>query len=345
MDIFNCMSKVNKRLTLAIIGCGRVSPKHFNAVLKNEFFSLKACCDLNPDVCKKVSKKYPALSVYSSYEKLLNESNVDLVVITTPSGLHAEMAIKALEAGKDVVLEKPVALTVADALRIKESAVKNNRQVTVMLQNRLNKVVDYTKKYSQKLGRLNYISANVFWYRPQEYYEDGWHGTKEMDGGALMNQGTHYVDMMLYLSEKKIKQISAFGSTLKHNMECEDVITINVRFKDDSLGNIQVNTFSYPKNVEGSITLFYDLATIKIGGLAMNKIEYWLGEGENELPVIDDEIDSVYGNGHDYFYEQLSEYYQGKINSLPASLEDGIQALQFIEAAYLSSSKNCLIYV
>jgi UDP-N-acetyl-2-amino-2-deoxyglucuronate dehydrogenase len=334
------MSKKNIPLKIALVGCGRVSSKHFDGILNNSFFSLQACCDINLNVCESLRKKFPALKIFNSYELLLKQADIDLVVIATPSGLHSPMACQALLSGKDIVLEKPVALTVKDALKIKMASEKTNRKVSVVLQNRLNRVVLYTKKYASKLVKLNYISSNVFWYRPQDYYDDGWHGTKKMDKGTLMNQGTHYADMMLYLSGKKVKQVSAFGATLKHTMECEDTITVNIMFEDGTLGNVQVNTISYPKNAEGSVTLFYDQATIKIGGLALNKIVYWQGNGENDISVIEDTIDTIYGNGHGYFYNELARFYQGKIKTLPASLDEGIEVLKIIEAAYKSIEKN-----
>jgi UDP-N-acetyl-2-amino-2-deoxyglucuronate dehydrogenase len=161
-----------------------------------------------------------------------------------------------------------------------------------------------------------------------------------MDGGVLMNQATHYVDMIQYLSEKKIKTVSAFGGTFGHKMECEDVISVNLKFEDGTIGNIQANTISFPENFEGAVTLFFEKATFRIGGKAMNKIDYWKGRGEKEVSNrVETSFDHIYGNSHFTIIKNMVEHLtKGKKLLIPG--EQGLLSLRVIEAAYKSLSSN-----
>lgn len=334
-----------KKISVGCAGCGRIFSKHADAITRTPDLELIAVCDANAAALENVRQLFSQVTLYEKYHDFLNDSRMNVVVVATPSGLHSDMACQALAAGKDVILEKPIALTSEQAHHIIEAEAKTGHQVSVVLQNRFNKAVQLVKEKSAELGALKYISGNVFWYRPQSYYEDGWHGTKAQDGGALMNQGTHYVDMLLYLSGKKVAALSAFGGTFNHQMECEDVVTVNLKFTDGTLGNLQVNTITYPQNMEGSITLFFEQATIKIGGTALNEIVNWQGKGE-ELRVTNqgEAIDNIYGKGHAYFYEKFSEWYRRKKQPVPISLQEGYQTLRFIEKVYQSMATGEVVY-
>ena len=281
------------KVKFGIIGCGRIFKKHIGAILDNCNAEIAAICDIDENRLQDTLKNIDTAAspgihpeTYTDYKKLLNMPQIDVVNICTPSGMHATMAIDAFKAKKNVIVEKPLAMHMDDAYQIVSAMKISGKSGTISLQNRLNPAIAEFLKFRADLGKLNYVSSNVFWYRDQEYYNDGIHGWRDMDGGVLMNQGTHYIDMLLYLSGKKISKISSFAGTFKHKMECEDAITLNLLFDDGTIGNIQANTLSFPCNFEGSITMFFDHATVKIGGLALNRIEYWKGLHESDITEI-----------------------------------------------------------
>ncbi len=332
------MSK--KTFNVCVVGCGHISSNHCQAIIKNKYTFLYGLCDIDLHRLKKTAAAYSVVNTYTDYASVLADSKIDIISICTPSGLHADMAVLAAKHGKHVILEKPMAMTTAQARKINNAFAKSTGRLMVVLQNRFNPTVLFFKKYKNKLGKLLYSSTQTYWYRPQKYYSDGWHGTNSMDGGVLMNQGTHYVDMLLYLTEKRVKKVSAFKATLAHKMEAEDCITANILFTDGTIANIQANTFSYPKNFEGSITLFYEKATVKIGGVAMNEIVYWKGSGESIIRNLKTEsIANIYGNGHAAVYKNFIDHIrQGK--PLATGYEEGIKSLELIEKIYNSAEVN-----
>ncbi len=333
---------MKKTVRFGLVGCGRVAPTHFDAIGQTKNAELIAIADPTPSKLHALSKEL-CVQGFLDYRDLISSADVDVVVICTPSGLHAEMAIASAQAGKHVILEKPMALNLSDAQKIIEAFKKTNKILTVAYQNRYNRAVRFVKTHEAQLGKLNYVSAQVYWYREQNYYNDKWHGTRAMDGGVLTNQGSHYIDLALYFKNKTVSKVSAFGATLKHKMECEDAITVNLTFSDGSIGNIQANTIAYPQNYEGSLTLFYDRATIKIGGPALNRIEYWKGDFEEETHTIHAEhIDSVYGNGHRYLIQNIvSSIGQEELPFIPGS--EAIKSIEVIDAAYRSMESQTII--
>lgn len=330
------MFNSNKKIKYAIVGCGRISKRHFEAIKQDPRCLVYAACDLDENKLNSVKEFYPSIKLYKNFSDVLDDKNIDVVNICTPSGLHAGMAILAAENGKNVIVEKPMAMLKKDAEKMIKIFSKNQKKLCVVLQNRFNQAIQVVLNEMSKLGKLNYISASVFWYRDQNYYNDGWHGTKEMDGGVLLNQAIHFVDMVQFISKKSIIAVSAYSATTNHVMECEDVITINLKFSDGTLGNIQANTISYPKNYEGSILLFFDKATIKIGGSSMNEIIYWGGDIKNSLQGFrKHNSQSVYGVGHNEIIKNMND-------SLLINKEiiingaEGIKSIKVIEAIYKS---------
>lgn len=331
-----------KTIRFGIIGCGRISSKHLDGIIHAEHAELTAVSDVSQERMDVLTKNHKA-SLYLDYHELLNDPSVDVVTICTPSGLHAEIAIQAAKAGKHVLLEKPMALSSIDAKNIREAFIESKTTVGIVFQNRYNQAVSSVKAYEEKLGKLNYINAQVYWYRDQRYYDDAWHGTQAMDGGVLTNQGSHYVDLVLYFKKSKVEKVSAFGATLKHKMECEDTVTVNLAFEDGTIGNIQANTITYPSNLEGALTLFYDRATIKIGGPALNKIQYWMGDFEEVLQQSHvEQIENVYGNGHRKVIQNMVNHLLGAEELfIPGS--EGIGPVEVIEGAYRSIKSGSVI--
>jgi UDP-N-acetyl-2-amino-2-deoxyglucuronate dehydrogenase len=335
---------MSKRLIkFGLIGCGNISRKHWEALSLIPQASLTALSDIDESRMRERGKKYSVKKLYNEYTDLLKDPDIDAVIICSPSGLHSRMAMEAAQFGKHVILEKPMALNTKDAKAIIGKFKRQKKSLAVVLQNRQNSAVEYLKKHSMELGKLYFASISTFWYRPQSYYDDGWHGTYSMDGGVLMNQGTHYVDMLLHIAGKKPSKVFAFSGTVAHKMEAEDVLAGSIAFSDGSLASVQANTVSYPENYEGSITLFYEKATIKIGGKAMNIIEYWKGVGEKKAAKFKAEaIKDIYGKGH---FSVIKNFVDHLVNKKPlfAAGEEGLLSLEIIESMYKSARTGKVI--
>ncbi|MDK2821944.1 MAG: UDP-N-acetyl-2-amino-2-deoxyglucuronate dehydrogenase [Clostridia bacterium] len=330
----------------ALVGCGRISDKHVESlkVLENEGEArLVACCDVVRERADKIATT-AGCKAYYSYEEMLKESDCDVVSICTPSGLHPRHTIMAARAGKHVLSEKPSgtklsevdkAIDVCDELGVKYFVVK---------QNRFNKTVQLLKKALDigRFGRIYMLISNVLWTRPQEYYDMApWRGAWEFDGGCLCNQAAHYVDLMQWLGGA-VESVQAFSATLARRIEAEDTIVVNLRYRSGALGSINVTTLTYPKNLEGSITVIGEKGTVKIGGIALNKIDTWVFE---ESHPMDEEIQrantnptSVYGFGHLDFYRCVIESLKGgmRVNGVVEGRE-GRKTVEIIEAAYQSA--------
>jgi predicted dehydrogenase len=235
---------------------------------------------------------------------LLDRDDLDVITISTPSGLHARMAIDAMQAGKHVIVEKPMALNLDDAGRMISVAQAMSRKLCVVLQNRYNPPMQELREVvdSGRLGRLLLGNATVRWYRPQEYYEDDWHGTWAMDGGALMNQSIHHIDALQWLLGAP-ESVFTYTATLAHRMEAEDVGVASIRFRSGALGTVEGSTVTYPENMEGSVAVFGEFGSLKVGGTALNRKVIWkirdALEHEREA-ITREEVDppSVYGQSH-----------------------------------------------
>lgn len=329
------MSHEANTINIALIGCGRISHKHLSAIdsLNAKFY---AVCDTDKSKMEKLNVD----NKFANYKDLLKDSDIDVVDICAPSGLHYKIALDAIMSDKDVIVEKPVSMTVAETEKLIKIAKKRGRILLPVMQNRFNPAIMFLKNKMPELGKINFIEAACFWYRPQEYYSDGWHGTKKMDGGVLMNQGIHYVDMISNILGSNPKEVSAFGGTYGHKMECEDVISVNIKFEDGVIASLRANTISYPENFEGSITVFFEKATVKIGGKAMNQIISWIGVGEEASREFSNvHSDDIYGGGHK---EVIKNMYDIKLNNakLYMRAEEALQSIKIIEAAYKSIQKN-----
>jgi UDP-N-acetyl-2-amino-2-deoxyglucuronate dehydrogenase len=290
-------------LNFGLIGCGRVSPRHVQSISELAQARLIAVADIIESRAAHFAKDYHA-EAYTDYRRLLERRDVDVVNICTPSGLHAQMAIEAMQAGKHVIVEKPMALSLQDADKMIAVAQTSGVKLCVVLQNRYNPpMVDLRRVVDEgRLGKLLLGNATVRWYRPQEYYEDGWHGTWSMDGGALMNQSIHHIDALLWLMGD-VASVFTYTATLAHRMEAEDVGVVALRFKTGALGAVEGSTVTYPENLEGSVALFGERGSVKVGGTALNRKVFWKIEDELEHErelLTREQVDppSVYGYSH-----------------------------------------------
>lgn len=296
-----------------IIGCGRIAPRHADSIAEIEATKLVQVCDVIEARARHFAEKYDTKYCLDFHDLLANP-DIDIVNVCTPSGMHTAVAIAALRAGKHVIVEKPMAMNVGDADRMISTAKEMNRKLCIVLQNRYNPPMQdfYKAVRDGKIGRILLGSVTVRWYRPQEYYNDGWHGTKSMDGGALMNQSIHHIDALQWLVGVPVKSVFAYTATLAHQMEAEDVGVVTVRFENGALATVEGSTVTYPQNLEASVALFGEKGSLKVGGTALNRKVFWkiAGEIEHEKELLTrEEVDppSVYGASHRHVIEDMMQ--------------------------------------
>lgn len=303
-------SSGSSSLRFGIIGCGRVAPRHAQSIRSlHSQADLVGVADIIESRARHLGHEYGAEPL-TDYRRLLDSKEIDVVSICVPSGLHARIGIEAAQAGKHVIVEKPMALTLADADALIEACRTAHVNLTVVLQNRYNPPMQDLRRLvdSGRLGKLLLGNATVRWYRPQDYYEDGWHGTRAMDGGALMNQSIHHVDALQWLMGR-VESVFTYSATLAHRIECEDVAVATWRFCSGALGVIEGSTFTYPENLEGSVAIFGTCGSVKVGGTALNRKVFWKVEGEleqerNLLALESVDPPSVYGYSHHAVIEE-----------------------------------------
>lgn len=266
---------MNKEINFAIIGCGRIANRHAEHIVNNG--KLKAVCDIDFLKSKTLGDKYNA-TAYSNIEELLkSEPELDIISICSPNGLHAEHTIKSLNAGFHVLCEKPMAITVHDCGEMIKAAEKNNKRLFAIKQNRFNPPVAAVKKAIDegKLGKIYSIQLSCFWNRNDNYYKNSWKGTKKMDGGTLFTQFSHFIDL-LYWIVGDVKNAYTLTKNFAHNniIEFEDTGVVAVEFYNGAIGTINYTVNSFGKNMEGSLTIFGEKGTVKIGGQYLNELEY-----------------------------------------------------------------------
>ena len=329
-----------KKINIGIVGMGRISAKHISAVKKNKkYFNLKAFCDEN---MSKLNSHLNILKFNSLNQMLKKKLHLDLISICTPSGLHKLHAIQCLKKGVNVLIEKPMALNKKDAKEIISIGKKYKKKIFVCLQNRYNPTVQLLKKAIEtgKLGKIYFVNVNIFWNRDQNYYnQDKWRGTKKFDGGALMNQSIHFVDILIWLFGP-IKQKQILRSKLARKIETEDTASINIFFKKKILCSFSTTMLVNNKNYEGSITIIGQKGTVKIGGVALNEIVDWNINGKEMSTVkkkkINYKLSSVYGDGHKLIYKEIYKNLK-KYKSRTVLGKDGIKSVEFIDDLYKSS--------
>ena len=302
---------------VALLGCGRISKNHFEAIDKIDGLDLVAVCDTDPERAKEAGTRWK-VPHFTSYERMLTESNADVVTIATPSGLHADQGVMAAEAGKHVVMEKPMAISLTGADALVHACDKAGVQLFVVKQNRLNPPIQLLKRAvdRNRFGRIYMASCTVHWARPQEYYDQApWRGTWEFDGGAFMNQASHYVDLIQWLMGP-VESVMAKTATLARRIETEDSGIAILKFRSGALGTIEVTMLAYPRNLEGSLTILGEKGSVKIGGTAVNKIEHWeFADGDDDDKLVEaanTNPPNVYGLGHQGYYRNVLAVLRGE---------------------------------
>ncbi|HEX9128914.1 MAG TPA: Gfo/Idh/MocA family oxidoreductase [Gemmatimonadaceae bacterium] len=306
-----------KTFRVALVGCGRISKNHFEAIDEVDGLELAAVCDADPERAAQAGAQWK-VPHYASYEKMLKESKADVITIATPSGLHPDQGVEAARAGKHVVMEKPMAISLTGADALVHACDKAGVQLFVVKQNRLNPPVQLLKRAIDKnrFGRIYMASCTVHWARPQEYYDQApWRGTWEFDGGAFMNQASHYVDLIQWVMGP-VESVMAKTATLARRIETEDSGVAILKFRSGALGMIQVTMLAYPRNLEGSLTILGEKGSAKIGGTAVNKIEHWefaeYDDDDKQVEAANTNPPSVYGLGHQGYYRNVLAVLRGE---------------------------------
>ena len=333
---------VDRPVRFALVGCGRISANHLGALQQHAGRAeLVAVCDNRPEALAAAVAKTGARG-YASLDALLADSDADIVTLATPSGLHPRQAMKAAQAGFHVLTEKPMATKWDEGMQMVRVCREAGVQLFVVKQNRLNTTMQLLKKAvdTGRFGRIYMATVNVFWTRPQSYYDDApWRGRWDLDGGAFLNQASHYVDMVDWLVGP-VDSVHAYTATLARDIEAEDTGVMSLRLRSGALASVNVTMLTHRKNFEGSITLLGERGTVRVGGVAVNKIEHW----EFDTPHEDDAkvasasygVESVYGPGHPLYYDNVINTLRGEAHAEVDGYE-GLRSLEVLIAAYRSA--------
>ncbi|WP_044641303.1 Gfo/Idh/MocA family protein [Risungbinella massiliensis] len=322
-----------------IVGCGHIAKKHVTAIKEVEGAELVAVCDTNAERLKEFA--VDGVRGYLSLDEML-QSDVDVVSICTPSGLHPALTIQAAEAKKHVIVEKPMALTLEDADRMMDACERNGVKMAVVHPNRFRPAVVELKRQLEKeaFGKIGHANATVRWNRNQAYYDQApWRGTKEMDGGVLMNQAIHNMDLLLWMMGD-LEEVSTFDATRIRKIEAEDTSVSVLKFKSGALGLLEAAVTIYPKNLEESLSIFGENGTAVIGGPTANWIQNWQFES-----LSDEEAESTkqrvaqdpFGTpGHQCIIQDMTDAIRENREPI-VSGKEGREALAFVVACQQSA--------
>lgn len=333
----------------ALIGCGRISPNHIEAA-KNNNLNFVAMCDIIPETMEEKSDKFGLGDVrkYADYKEMLESEKPELVAIATESGKHAQIALDCISAGCHVIIEKPIALSIADANAIIAAGKEKGVVVCANHQNRFNKSVQYMRKALEegRFGRLSHGAAHVRWNRGKDYYKQApWRGTWAQDGGCLMNQCIHNIDLLRWMMGDDIVEVMAYTDQIEHPyLEAEDLGMALVKFKNGSYGLIEGTTNVFPKNLEETLYIFGEKGTAKAAGTSDNIIEEWVfADGLDNPEEVKSEFSenppNIYGFGHTPLYADVIEAIQTGRKPLVDG-EAGKRALELVLAIYKSAAEH-----
>lgn len=328
------------KLKFAIVGCGRIGKRHAEHIQNNG--DLIAVCDTEKERADELAKLYSCKQYYSIEDLLQDEKELDVIAICSPNGLHCEHTIKSLRSGIHVLCEKPMALSSYDCGEMIKEAEKVNKRLFIVKQNRFNPPVAELKRLIDKgvLGDILSVQLSCFWNRNEDYYKNSWKGTKELDGGTLYTQFSHFVDLLYWLIGD-VKEVEAFGANLQHQgiIEFEDTGVICMKFKNGALGTINYTVNSFEKNMEGSLTVFGSKGTVKIGGQYLNELEYQNIENFEISGLPKGNPANSYGqyqgsmSNHDKVYENVVDVLQNK-GSIATNGFEGLKTVEIIEKVY-----------
>lgn len=331
----------DRKIRIAVVGCGRISKNHFGSIEKHASdFELVAVCDTNPATLAEHVDQYKVPG-YANMENMLVEHQIDAVALCTPSGVHPDQAVLAAKHGVNVITEKPMATRWHDGVRMVKACDDAGVRMFVVKQNRRNTTLQLLKRAvsEHRFGKIHMVQLNVFWTRPQSYYDQAeWRGTWEFDGGAFMNQASHYVDLLDWLIGP-VDKVQAMMSTTR-DIEVEDTGVLNIRWRNGALGSMAVTMLTYPNNLEGSITILGEKGTVRVGGVAVNDIQIWqfdeAKDYDAQIKTANYETTSVYGFGHPLYYKNVVDVFRG-VAEPETDGREGLKSLELLIAAYLSA--------
>lgn len=338
------------KLKFSIIGCGRISKWHVEAIVNNKDDAvLVSVCDILPEKAEEKANIYikyiqdAKVKIYTDYKEMIDKEDIDVITIATESGYHPEIAIYCMNKGKHVIVEKPMALSTKDADNMIKAAKMNNVKLCVSHQNRFNKVIQQLRNAIEenRFGRLINGMASIRWNRNMDYYTQApWRGTWELDGGTLMNQCIHDIDLLQWMMGGEVESVYAQTGNFLRNIEGEDFGAIIVRFKNGTVGIIEGSACVYPKNLEETLSIFGEKGTVIIGGLAVNRIKTWrFADGfDNEEEILKqqkEDPETVYGQGHTPLFKDMIDAIKNNREPL-INGEEGKKGMEIILAAYKS---------
>ncbi len=333
----------------ALIGCGRVAENHLRAAINNKL-DIVAVCDIKEDSIDSLLNKCDLnnnLSIcrYLDYKKMLSEHpEIELIAITTNSGNHAEIALYCIDCGKNLIIEKPLAVSIQDADEIIRRSKEKKVLVSVSHQNRFNLAVQKLHRALElgRFGKISHGSATVRWNRGLDYYKQAnWRGTWTNDGGCLMNQCIHAIDLLIWLIGDEVETVYGVTRRQFHDyIECEDLGLAILQFKNGAIANIEGTTNVFPKNLEESICIFGEKGTVKIGGTSANNIEIWnfadKNDSDNVNIGLEEQTKNIYGNGHSSLYSDVIDSILNHKKPLIDAIS-GRNAVEVVLAIYKSS--------
>ena len=335
----------------ALIGCGRIATNHVKAAVNNNL-EFVAVCDVDEEhmdslLSKRDLQNDVSIKRYTDYKKMIAENELDLVGIATESGIHAEIAIYCIEHSIHVIIEKPMAMSIADADRIISLSEEKHVKVSACHQNRFNIAVQEMREALEggRFGKLSHGSIHVRWNRNQGYYTQApWRGTWAQDGGALMNQCIHGIDLLRWMMGEEIEEVYGVTRQQFHNyLEAEDIGMAVIKFKNGAVATVEGTTNVYPQNLEETLYLFGEKGTVKLGGKSTNNIDVWnfADESENDLEKkgLEEETSNVYGNGHTSLYADMIEAIQEDRRPY-VDAQAGKNALELVLAIYKSQKEG-----
>jgi UDP-N-acetyl-2-amino-2-deoxyglucuronate dehydrogenase len=333
----------NRKIRFALVGCGRISRNHFDSIAQHAGSAeLVDVCDIDPAALGKAIESTGAAG-HTDISTLLEKTSADCVVLTTPSGLHPSQTIEVARSGRHVLSEKPMATKWEDGVRMVRACEDAGVHLFVVKQNRKNATLQLLKQAvaQKRFGQIYMVTLNVFWQRPQVGYYDQakWRGTWDMDGGAFMNQASHYVDLLEWLIGP-IDSLHAYTATLARDIEAEDTGVLSVKWRNGALGSLNCTMLTYPKNLEGSITILGENGTVRVGGVAVNEIQEWKfadpHPDDEKIKAASYETTSVYGFGHPLYYENVIKTLRGEAHA-DVDGREGLKSLEVLIATYRSA--------
>ena len=332
-------------IKFAIVGCGRIAQRHAEHISKRG--QLVAVCDVVKDKAQQLANTYGAKAYTSYADMLTNEPSIDVIAVCSPNGLHAQHAIDGLKAGFHVLCEKPMGLSIKECGEMIQAAERANKRLFAIKQNRYNPPVSAVKDIidAGKMGKVTSIQLSCFWNRNTDYYANSWKGTKDLDGGTLFTQFSHFIDL-LYWIIGDVEEVAAYMGNFAHEgiIEFEDTGVVILKFTNGAIGTVNYTVNSFDKNMEGSLTIFGEKGTVKIGGQYLNELEYQQIQDYRIENLPEGNKANNYGNytgsmsNHDKVYDNLIDVLTHNAPITTSSYE-GMKTVEIIEKIYRAAKQ------